>query len=78
MQGYIKPTKTKERAMEKVPRSVSPEDWKWLLDEHFFNDDFLLCWLIISYDTCVFFICFPVIFACHNGRHFLGSELSKL
>ncbi|KAJ8432070.1 hypothetical protein Cgig2_030506 [Carnegiea gigantea] len=41
MQGYIKPAKSKERALQKVLRSVSPEDWKWLLDEHFFNDDFI-------------------------------------
>jgi len=62
MQGYIKPTKTKERAMEKVPRSVSPEDWKWLLDEHFFNEDFLVCWLIFRMTLVFFFNVFPLFF----------------
>ena len=68
MQGYIKPTKSKECAWQKVPKSVSPEDWKWLPDEHFFNDDFLVCWLRLHLTLCAIFLLFfrlllPVIMA---------------
>ncbi|KAJ8423939.1 hypothetical protein Cgig2_008566 [Carnegiea gigantea] len=41
VQHYIKLAGSYEKASEKVPRNMLQEDCKWMLDEHFFNEDFL-------------------------------------
>jgi len=42
VQAYIKPVGSKEKAYEKIPKNMTPDDWKWLLDEHFFSPEFLV------------------------------------
>jgi len=42
VQAYIKPARSKEKAYEKALKNMTPDDWKWLLDEHFFNAEFLV------------------------------------
>jgi len=49
IQNYIKPVGSYETALEKVPGNMLLEDWKWLFDEHFFNVDFLVSWLLIHF-----------------------------
>ena len=42
VQAYIKPARSKEKAYEKALKNMTPDDWKWLLDEHFFSPEFLV------------------------------------
>lgn len=54
VQHYIKRAGSYEKALEKVPTNMLREDWKWLLDEHFFNEDFLVSGFAICFIFLVF------------------------
>uniref|UniRef100_A0A8R7P3A9 Uncharacterized protein n=1 Tax=Triticum urartu TaxID=4572 RepID=A0A8R7P3A9_TRIUA len=38
---FVKPKKTMQEAMKKVPKDIPKDDWEWLVKEHFFSKEFL-------------------------------------
>lgn len=40
-----------EKALKETPNDLTPEDWRWLVTEHFTSDNFKVCSQAFSFNT---------------------------